>query len=332
MTDVDVAIAAAAEVGRPDDGPIEESPAPIGEDPARNVVDALLRVMRDLPAIGKEGTGPSTQGSYKFRGIEQITRHASVLFARHGVLFTPHHADLRASREFASGGKISIDEIVVMTYRVYGPGGRDDFIDVETVGVGRDQSDKGANKAMTAAFKYALTQTLCVSDEKDDGDAAAIYAEQERPRDDSVDFATPEQIAMIRGRVRDLRGRGVDDVAEVTEDSELIVLGVPVLVRWPELDNRLAPPATMTVEVADGLIVALGERLDAAPPPEKVELLSTSPIPDPAKEDAEKEEERLDQSTCPSCGANVNAMNVLHDPDGPCDLCAPMDVATGSAT
>lgn len=154
--------------------PLADQPEPL----ATNVIEALRRVMRDLPAIGKEGTGPSSQGSYKFRGIEQIMRHAVPLFARHGVVFTPHRVDLRDHTDTLSGGKPAVDERVVVTYRVYGPGGTDDYIEVQAPGVGRDSTDKGSNKAMTAAYKYALTQTLGVADEKDDGDQYGMEADE----------------------------------------------------------------------------------------------------------------------------------------------------------
>ena len=36
--------------------------------------------------------------------------------------------------------------------------------------LGRDNSDKGVNKAMTQAYKYMLLQVLCIGDRKDDAD------------------------------------------------------------------------------------------------------------------------------------------------------------------
>jgi hypothetical protein len=45
-------------------------------------------------------------------------------------------------------------------------------VDVVTPGLGRDSADKAVNKAMTAAYKYALIQLLMVSDKNDDSDGA----------------------------------------------------------------------------------------------------------------------------------------------------------------
>lgn len=173
--------------------PLVDQPEPR----AANVIEALQRVMRDLPAIGKEGVGPAAQGGYKFRGIEQIVRHAVPLFARHGVVFTPYRVDLRPHTDVASGGKPAVDERVVVTYRIYGPGGVDDFIEVQAPGVGRDQTDKGSNKAMTAAYKYALTQTLGVADEKDDGDQYGMEA------DESPVLASDAEVQALDDALRD---------------------------------------------------------------------------------------------------------------------------------
>jgi predicted nucleic acid-binding Zn-ribbon protein len=57
--------------------------------------------------------------------------------------------------------------------------GPEDCIEVGPIfAVGRDNADKGANKCMTQAFKYLLLQLLCVSDSKDDTDAASIEADR----------------------------------------------------------------------------------------------------------------------------------------------------------
>ena len=74
------------------------------------------------------------------------------------------------------------DTFLEVQYRVYGPGGKEDAITVgPLLAIGRDNSDKGANKAMTQAFKYALLQVLCISDKKDDGDQASHATDSRMP-------------------------------------------------------------------------------------------------------------------------------------------------------
>lgn len=143
-----------------------------------NVVAALSRVMAELPGIGKDQTSP--QG-YQYRGIEQITKEAQGLFAKYGVVFAPE-VESWEERELVVNGKPWSDQRLIVRYRVYGPGGLEDFIEVCVAGIGRDNSDKGANKAMSQAFKYALLQVLCIADAKDDSDADTAHEAEKPPR------------------------------------------------------------------------------------------------------------------------------------------------------
>jgi hypothetical protein len=135
-----------------------------------NVIEALAAVAADLPAIGKDGKADPKQGGYSYRGIEQITREAQRLFARYRVVFVPrvvHHE----IRQITVNDKPWTDTVELVEYDVYGPGGVEDRITVGPIlAIGRDNSDKGANKCLTQSFKYALLQTLCISDAKDDSD------------------------------------------------------------------------------------------------------------------------------------------------------------------
>lgn len=133
-----------------------------------NVITALAAVMADMPGIGK---GEKSAQGYSYRGIEQITAEVQPLLAKHCVVFVPRVV-ARFTKDFDLNSKPWTEEQLTVEYTVYGPGGADDKIVVgPVVGLGRDNSDKGANKAMTQAFKYALIQTFCIGDAKDDPDA-----------------------------------------------------------------------------------------------------------------------------------------------------------------
>lgn len=159
-------------------GPMPEvAPADPNEGPAAHVIEALVRVMRDMPGIGKNRTSAPAQGSYAYRGIEDITPHTQTLFARHGVLLVPRVVSWQI-RPITVGGNPWMDVVEEIEYTAYGPGGPDDKITVgPIVAIGRDNSDKGSNKCLTQAEKYALIQLLQIADRDTDADGTTPVAE-----------------------------------------------------------------------------------------------------------------------------------------------------------
>lgn len=144
--------------------------ATLEETPATNVIEAIRRVMRDLPGIAKDTESPNVP--YKFRGIEAITAQTQRLMARHGVVLAPFVSQWDIiDRQAGNPPKPWTDDRVLVLYRVYGPGGRDDFIEIQVPAIGRDNSDKGSNKAMTQAYKYAMLQLFNIGDATSDADA-----------------------------------------------------------------------------------------------------------------------------------------------------------------
>ncbi len=170
------------------------------------VTAALSRVMAELPAISKDGRADPAQGGYAYRGIEQITREAQRLFAKYGVVFAPRVTS-HVIKDIIVNNKPWTDTILTVAYDVYGPSHcdeREDFITVgPLVAIGRDNSDKGANKAMTQAFKYALLQVLCISDANDDTDGTTHEADIERTVADDMLASLQRQIDSLDDDARD---------------------------------------------------------------------------------------------------------------------------------
>jgi ERF superfamily len=170
-----------------------------------NVVTALAAIMRDLPAIAKV-QHPSQDGrglTYKFRGIEEITAEAQGLFAKYEVVAVPR-VRARSIKEITVNNNPWTDTFLEVDWTIYGPGGLQDFIEATTYGVGRDNSDKGTNKAMTQAFKYLLLEMLMIADPKDDNDGTNTenqYRTVNRHTDDGEQFeeVNGEQIPVATG-------------------------------------------------------------------------------------------------------------------------------------
>lgn len=141
------------------------------------VHEAIAAVMAELPNIGKGDKSP--QG-YSYRGIEQVTKHVQPLFAKHGVVISPAATitSVVPSPAMKEGWQ---DVYMVVEWTITGPDGSK--LTASTNGIGRDNSDKGANKAQTQAFKYLLLHLLCIADGKDDSDSQSYdHGRDERPK------------------------------------------------------------------------------------------------------------------------------------------------------
>jgi hypothetical protein len=115
-------------------------------------------VMRAIGAIGKDRV--NEQQKFKFRGIEDLYNAAHPVLAAHGVFCAPGVLDIQHEvRETRSGGTQTWI-LMRVQHRFFCEDGS--FVDVVTTGEGLDSSDKAANKCMSAAFKYALMELLCI--------------------------------------------------------------------------------------------------------------------------------------------------------------------------
>lgn len=142
--------------------------------PKLTVHQAIAAVVAELEGVGKDQTGPAQQGGYKYRGIEDVTGALQKLCGKHGVVIWP------VAKQGPTDDAVGMtagwsDYTVTVTWGVAGPAGDLLTPAPETIGIGRDNSDKGVNKAMTQAYKYLLLQLFMVADPKDDTDAHGSY-------------------------------------------------------------------------------------------------------------------------------------------------------------
>ncbi len=225
-------------------------PTPPTEPKPANVIQAIAAVMRDLPGIAKDDK--SDQG-YQFRGIEAVTRHTQHLFGRYGIVFVPRVVN-RQVKDLTINNRPWTEDQAQVIYTVYGPGGVDDKIEVgPLVGLGRDNSDKGMNKAMTQAFKVALLQTLSIGDGKDDADREQAHEADARQAPPDPEAQAREQ---LYEHIRALPPEGREKVRAFCDERK-----IPRVVARMDRDQVEAVSA-----VVDGLYIAAAQD-DGEPAP-----------------------------------------------------------------
>lgn len=144
----------------------------------KNVTEALAAVMSALPGIGKDNQAAAAQGGYNYRGIEAITAAAQPLLGQNGVVPYPRVVGDPIITPVIVNGKPWTDTMLKVEYRFkHGPSDTEEVAG-PFIAIGRDNTDKGANKCMTQAFKYALIQVLCIGDKKDDADGQNHEADE----------------------------------------------------------------------------------------------------------------------------------------------------------
>ncbi len=129
------------------------------------VYSAINAVQRALSRTGIAKDRRNTQGSgYNFRGIDDVYNAIAPLLAEHGLVIIPRMLKRElVERQSKAGGALFYVTVEAEF----------DFVSAEdwskhtarTFGEAMDSGDKGTNKAMSAAYKYAAFQTVAIPTE-----------------------------------------------------------------------------------------------------------------------------------------------------------------------
>ena len=215
---------------------------------APTVAQALAAVMGELRGIGKDDKAPE---GYAYRGIEAVTRQLQPLLAKHGVVIAPSATitEVRPSPAMKEGWQ---DVYMQESWTITGPDGSS--IAAQTTGIGRDKSDKGANKAQTQAFKYLLLHLFCISDANDDADGQTY----EHERQAVSPFISGENVERFKAKCVEVGVDPADVVASVTSnrtDNPAELLKSEVGAAKAEME-RLAAHPTVAAPVQPALVEA----------------------------------------------------------------------------
>lgn len=131
--------------------------------------------MKNIGAVGKDQT--NTQQGFKFRGIDQLINAAHPAFIKAGVFVTPEviSHDVILKDVTRANGKAGVDKHVsiLVKFTFHAEDGTSVASTIAAEGV--DSGDKATNKALSAALKYALIQTLSVpTADMEDGDRTTL--------------------------------------------------------------------------------------------------------------------------------------------------------------
>ena len=135
---------------------------------AHGIVAALLAVSQAVGVVPKGKKMEDGPARYAYRSIEQITPLVHGAFIECGVVCAP---EVIESQHTSGHGKNQNMRQAIMRVRYRFTALDGSHIDAVVQGEALDTSDKASNKALTAAWKQALVQTLCIPlEDADDPD------------------------------------------------------------------------------------------------------------------------------------------------------------------
>lgn len=138
-----------------------------------NIYTALVAINKEVGAIAKGQT--NKQQGFKYRGIDDVMTELHDLFAKNDVFITQKVlSEKREERPSKSGG-LNIWSIVNYQFTFWASDGSS--VNTEMIGEAMDSGDKGNNKSVSVALKYALLNLFIIptaETKKDDPDASSV--------------------------------------------------------------------------------------------------------------------------------------------------------------
>lgn len=122
--------------------------------------------MGEVGAIAKGRT--NKEQGYAFRGIDDLYAALQGPLSAAGVFFAPEIISVERGERLTKSGTLMSVTLLTVSFTFYADDGS--TVKVTTVGEGADSGDKSANKAMSAALKYALLQLFCIPTQDPDED------------------------------------------------------------------------------------------------------------------------------------------------------------------
>lgn len=152
------------------------------------IYKALSVAQGELAKIGVAKQQRNAKQGYMFRGIDDLYNAVAPILADAGVIVIPTYTDRTVSERKSQQGGVLFHVVVRGEFVFAADDGSK--VTVVTFGEAMDSADKATNKAMSAALKYALIQTLLIPTEGDN-DADASHPEPAAAVDRKPPVAKP---------------------------------------------------------------------------------------------------------------------------------------------
>lgn len=149
----------------------------------KNVYQLIAAVAGELAleGISKSQRNNQQGGGYNFRGIDDVYNAVGPIIAKHGLVILTRCLS-RDVVERVSGKGTALFYVTVHAEFDFVSGDDGSKHTVSMFGEAMDSGDKATNKAISAAFKYALFQAFCIPTEAQDYADKSTYTVEPKQR------------------------------------------------------------------------------------------------------------------------------------------------------
>lgn len=148
------------------------------------IYELIGKAIGKIGAIGKDNV--NQQQKFRYRGIDQVYNALNPVMAELGIFFCPEVLDMKREDRVTKNGTALTYTILTIRFTAFAPDGSN--VSLTVMGEGMDSGDKGCNKAMSVAMKYAMFQLFCIPTEEMKDPDADVY-EDVLPRGHAVQNA-----------------------------------------------------------------------------------------------------------------------------------------------
>lgn len=168
----------------------------------KSIYKKILTILNEVEFIGKDRK--NVQQGYNFRGIDDMYNALHLTFAKNGVFITSEVSNTKREERPSKSGGLLIWTIVDVKFTFYTEDGSS--VQSTMIGEAMDNGDKGCNKAMSAALKYALMQMFLIPTQ-----------ELKDPENDTHDLKDPKLV--VKEEALDLieKCKDVEDLKQLKE-------------------------------------------------------------------------------------------------------------------
>lgn len=136
----------------------------------------IIKAMNEVNSISKDNYNKIQ--NFKFRGIDDVMNTMHPILSKNNIFVAPEVESFEREERTSKNGGLIIYTVATIKLTFYAEDGSN--IIVKVVGEAMDSGDKGMNKAMSIAYKYALFQVFCIPTEDDpDKDSYTLTPKQQ---------------------------------------------------------------------------------------------------------------------------------------------------------